>query len=99
HHGGLHSFPTRRSSDLVVLPAEVADEVDEPVPARVERLPEAGERAERRRVTVPDLLLRVDERPRVAELDVEVDRVRDETERHERSEEHTSELQSPYDLV
>src|SRR5207248_11220671 len=60
-HRDLHSFPTRRSSDLR----------------------RGGERhAERRR--------RSDQRPRHR---------RQPRRRSERSEEHTSELQSPYDLV
>src|SRR5207249_9633772 len=62
-HRDLHSFPTRRSSDLAVAPARRAE----------------GDRADESR------------RPSVAKADTH--------DRRWRSEEHTSELQSRFDLV
>src|SRR5437762_14359296 len=78
YHGDLHSFPTRRSSDLHPLEPGAGD----PGPVRpAEQLGPADDRAEH----VPA-----------------VRGGRDELHRHRRgvrSEEHTSELQSPMYLV
>src|SRR5207248_11249442 len=71
HHRDLHSFPTRRSSDLPRVPAgSRARPVCRGGPPR-HRIPRARATGARRRAAVPP----------------------------SRSEEHTSELQSPYDLV
>src|SRR5207248_11311419 len=73
HHRDLHSFPTRRSSDLVeAAGAPDADRNDRPVKIHIRQPGEAREMPQ----------VQADQRA--------VD---------ERSEEHTSELQSPYDLV
>src|SRR5437867_6467100 len=79
----LHSFPTRRSSDLVAA-AE-----------RIERVRAlcgdfAHARSVFRRELVPLVLI-----PDVFEVEAVVAQARE----RRRSEEHTSELQSPYDLV
>src|SRR5207248_9895889 len=87
HHRALHSFPTRRSSDLL---AETPAEVIWSHGQGTIRCPDDGVRK-----TVEALL---------HEHGVEI--VSQETEAQSldeiflsRSEEHTSELQSPYDLV
>src|SRR5207248_3951537 len=86
-----HSFPTRRSSDL--------REQDEALERRLE------DADGRERAVGPAPAREAVPQPRVAAPDPE-DRVRlvldaldAEPNRVERSEEHTSELQSPYDLV
>src|SRR5207248_11205639 len=88
-HRDLHSFPTRRSSDLLAgagqrqRRAELADVV------AGDHLEDARTAQRRRGVDPTDARMRVrapDERDVVHA-------------RQRRSEEHTSELQSPYDLV
>src|SRR5207248_11472725 len=73
----LHSFPTRRSSDLVV---------------RVARPPSDGDLLGIHRVAHDEVGGRDLGRPAREKAHREVERT-------PRSEEHTSELQSPYDLV
>src|SRR5437867_9057638 len=73
----LHSFPTRRSSDLLPVGVPVAVVADS-------------------RIALADLASEFFDHPtrRVVE-----ELAREVGERDARSEEHTSELQSPYDLV
>src|SRR5207248_10435061 len=79
-HPDLHSFPTRRSSDLGPMDRVTASRNMHHVPHRIARMALDG-------------LKRV----RVNTLDAVGDYIHAED--IERSEEHTSELQSPYDLV
>src|SRR5207248_9765515 len=85
----LHSFPTRRSSDLAAAQALELERRDRAAP----RLPgrsEAEAAADRRRQGARRLLRHVRRgRRRAAAANLNSGR----------SEEHTSELQSPYDLV
>src|SRR5207248_9285315 len=90
HHHHLHSFPTRRSSDLLG--------------ARDER--KAGERERDDhggRAEEPEGSLRLDARGDRQREHGDENAVRTEHDADialaQRSEEHTSELQSPYDLV
>src|SRR5207248_11334255 len=76
-HRALHSFPTRRSSDLVGRLHEASVFVPERVLQQdLDRVRQAGDFRKSGRF----------ERRQAVDLDA-------------RSEEHTSELQSPYDLV
>src|SRR5207248_11355395 len=90
-HPHLHSFPTRRSSDLQ-LPHRLQPRGQS---ARVRGAPRGQSAAGTRlRPAACRLSGRVDYHPgrKVHLLDCAAEHVR-------RSEEHTSELQSPYDLV
>src|SRR5207248_9272333 len=99
HPRALHSFPTRRSSDLLrrVRDPETDDlesrqagdvaSVEEDMPAG--RLWPAADRHQQSRFAGA---VGADQRDDLASGDFEVDAF-------QRSEEHTSELQSPYDLV
>src|SRR5437867_5818718 len=82
-HRALHSFPTRRSSDLMGISAS--------------RLPVVGNGAH---LGAPELL-KVAGADVMENMLVTVANWSNEGQREliERSEEHTSELQSPYDLV
>src|SRR5205085_4581649 len=98
HHLALHSFPTRRSSDLKLLfnlagaldqlkdlmaqPFFVKDAIDDVLAGELQRLPHHLVDG----VEIPRHL-------------VEPLRLEDEVGRLERSEEHTSELQSQSNLV
>src|SRR5688500_19846435 len=89
HRGGVHSFPTRRSSDLLRLArprtAGAAGDPErrrQPAAIRRDRVID-DHRIERRRGAAADVALLADALAA----------------RIERSEEHTSELQSPCNLV
>src|SRR5207248_11562888 len=96
-HSTLHSFPTRRSSDLLrvdihchYLNAAVAEKVAHLNPAQHE--PSAVfANAQTREVNVKQMR---DRGPKLTDIAL---RLKDMDKM--RSEEHTSELQSPYDLV
>src|SRR5207248_10370571 len=91
--GGVHAVPTRRSSDLAAEVRRLAREI-EVIRGELSRRPMGSDSGGSRRdldKVVADRLARLDEKVdsvwnRLADLE-------------ERSEEHTSELQSPYDLV
>src|SRR5207249_11790922 len=87
HHPNLHSFPTRRSSDL-------PDEVERP--EEVTQLPatSAGQRDVQKHESGDDVQSQPPLRLRTA---ARINHLRGE--RPVRSEEHTSELQSRFDLV
>src|SRR5207248_11353124 len=92
----LHSFPTRRSSDLRRQVLEAHG-----------RLPRSGDRAQRavvRDARAEELRIELEGEPRregvgAAAGDAERPRGLRSEQVEARSEEHTSELQSPYDLV
>src|SRR5207248_9818382 len=94
-----NSFPTRRSSDLAV-PVLVPD-VHLQVVAAQQRLPGLGRQLRPRRVhPEPEGLAEGLDQPLEVVADVPAAPRRDRAlrERLRRSEEHTSELQSPYEL-
>src|SRR5207249_10317344 len=94
HHLSLHSFPTRRSSDLVCFVGNVVSciTVSSPVRRSTRRACHAGGTPRPRRG-----------RPTPTAPDTARDLRRTSPDRrsptHRRSEEHTSELQSRFDLV
>src|SRR5206468_10223671 len=85
-HPALHSFPTRRSSDLLAK-------------RRRERSAKAGKPRNRREVGERLLPQRLEAHPRGDRLCAERRGRRHAKPRQLRSEEHTSELQSRSDLV
>src|SRR5947208_4834962 len=93
-HLDLHSFPTRRSSDLCG---------DRGADHKTEERPKVLRRRKTREVEARDVALKGFVEPRVAVVhlqgaqDVAAGQIRDLA--HVRSEEHTSELQSPDHLV
>src|SRR5207248_7609693 len=84
HHQDLHSFPTRRSSDLAIDPDPLLGEELRKTGGEI------GDRALGRRIS---------QEGRVWRFGVDRGRIDDRAAGLHRSEEHTSELQSPYDLV
>src|SRR5207248_9728295 len=93
-HRDLPSFPTRRSSDLAAC--EQSRGLEELFVQRKTRERQLGGNRHREQ--------HIDQRPRqrqprVAYIETAVDRVAPRHAVEMRSEEHTSELQSPYDLV
>src|SRR5207248_8122447 len=98
-HRHLRSFPTRRSSDLVLAGARVATTLVAPEQEFLLRPATVGEPFDRARARSLSLAEVAREEGaalvhgELAGVDVARHLVM-----HERSEEHTSELQSPYDL-
>src|SRR5689334_10611490 len=94
HHRHLHSFPTRRSSDLVYI-EELGKLVDEVPPVPFEQIRQViGEELP------PDVFVRIDPEPLATASIAQIHTAllangRDVI----RSEEHTSELQSQFHLV
>src|SRR5207248_9648786 len=82
HHRALHSFPTRRSSDLSVMRASGPTRARHAPPPKFSGRPKTKRRAASALTASTASTTR---RPRARCFS--------------RSEEHTSELQSPYDLV
>src|SRR5207248_9224920 len=91
----LHSFPTRRSSDLEPE-SRMKQELEQGLNQRLlveEELKNARETLEE-----IENELKILEKERLI-LEESLEKNRNEIEQLKRSEEHTSELQSPYDLV
>src|SRR5207248_11532615 len=92
----LHSFPTRRSSDLRAAPGRISSRF-----SRDRRLDGAPARRAEPENLSPGTAAHSEPTPRPRPAQVRARGVGSESAAvpGERSEEHTSELQSPYDLV
>src|SRR5207248_10178313 len=94
HRRHLHSFPTRRSSDLRTFELRVSEFIAA-IAVNLGDFNAADLRTERAKALAEDI---ADPRA-VASLYENLTVTRQRQGDLERSEEHTSELQSPYDLV